>query len=238
VLLAMHSGFLVARGVAQVARGAKDEATARAEYEAAHRGLFEDLLRIVRFFYQQQLHREDYFWESKRMLVEQAPDIKPQKAFVVLTSGLVRNLAYDETHGAAATRRRGITGTAGDGANGIEAHDPDRLGFVCAHLRHAAPGDAAPASLYVLVEPVDRVAPALFRTLNWDVNCLAPRYANDPIGVPALAPHLRAFADRIGALDHVPGEALAAFWRRCRGEIVAHLRALPPAFELVRVFGE
>lgn len=40
------------------------------------------------------------------------------------------------------------------------------------------------------------------------------------------------------SLDTVEREPLAEFWRRTRSDLVAAARGLPPAFEMVRVFGE
>lgn len=232
VLLGMHAGALVARGIAAVLRDRRNEDEVLGEYQRAHVALFEDLLRIVRFFYQRNLHREDYFWESKRILLQPETELKPQKAFVSLTSGLVRNLIYEDVSRGASTRREARV----EGGTDVAAHDPDRLGFVCFHLRHRR-ADGDPVSLYLLIEPTDVVAPSLFRTARWDVNCIAPRYDNDPIRVAELAEPLRAIHRRVVELD-TTAEPLASFWRRCRGELVPAVRDASPVLELVRVFGE
>jgi flavin-dependent dehydrogenase len=232
VHLAMHAGFHAATLVAEIVKKGKPEEAARAEYQAQHAALFGDLLRIVRFFYQQNLHREDYFWESKRILLDASTEIRPQRAFMVLTSGLVRNLALEDRLASLDTRRVAAIERAAAGEQ-----DPGRLGFVCFHLRYAHGKERV--ALYFLIEPIEKGAPTLFRTLNFHLNCLAPRFKNDPINVPALAPYLRGLGRVVGDLDTQPGESLAAFWRRNRGAISECVRSLPAfVFELVRVFGE
>ena len=86
-MLALHTGWHAARSAAT-----GDVAA----YETRQREMFDDLLRIVRFYYRQNLHREDYFWESKRILLDDHERLAPQKAFVLLTSGLIGNLALEE----------------------------------------------------------------------------------------------------------------------------------------------
>ncbi len=234
VFLAMHAGWHVAGAAVRLVREGAEEAALVAEYETAHRALFDDLTRIVRFFYQQNLAKEDYFWESKEILVETAPRLDPQKAFLVLTSGLVRNLALDERR--TADHRSRAARATGDDRPALDDADPDELGFLCLHLRHQ--DGPRPPSLFFLVEPRDPAAPSLFQTENWQLNCLAPRYDNDPISVPELAPALRQLASAVRRLDTEPGEPLAAFWRRARGPLMEAVRTLPAAVRLERVFGE
>ena len=232
VFLAMHAGFhaaelLLAEGRAELGADAVID-----RYQRHHAELFGDLLRMVRFYYQQTLTRDDYFWESKRILLREDTELRPQKAFLILTSGLVRNLAYEQVAAAAQERQRAAT-THEDAA----LHDPELLGFVCLHVEYVeADGEADP--LYLLIEPRRVAEPTLFRTRNWHINCLAPRHDNDPIRVPALAGPLRALAARLQALDGMEGEALAQFWRRQRTAIVAAVGELGPGFTLRRVFGE
>lgn len=234
VHLAMHSGFHAADLVSQVLSGKCGEADAIDAYSKQHAELFGDMLRIVRFFYQQNLHREDYFWESKQMLVDMAPELQPQRAFMILTSGLMRNLSLDERRASDDARRWAAIERE---PQTLDSHDPDRLGFVCFHLHYAHEGGNVP--LYFLIEPQDPAAPSLFRTANFNLNCLAPHFGNDPINVPALAPHLRGIERAVRELDTLPGESLVDFWRRSRGALVEAFRALPgESFELLRVFGE
>jgi len=241
VMLALHSGWHAGKTAIDVVREGSDEAAALHRYRTHHLGTFEDLVRMVRFYYQQNLHREDYFWESKRILLQEHTALRPQKAFVVLTSGLVQNLALDDVRASAAERRRE---RAGDAAHDLDGADPDVLGFVCLHLRKPPADDDADegpdrgTSLFVLIEPRDPVLPTLVRTRNFHVNGIAPRHGNDPISVPELAPALRAVADLVTALDTDDGESLASFWRRVRTQIGTRLRAAPDGFRLVRVFGE
>lgn len=237
VMLALHSGWDAARTAARIV-GGEPEADAGADYRNHHRGMFDDLLRMVRFYYQQNLERDAYFWESKRILVSEATRLQPQKAFVILTSGLVQNLALAQTDAAARERRDARTGSS---APAIEGADPTTLDFLCLHLRRGEPHDAESgadrgASLYVLVEPADPAAPTLFRTRNFHVNAIAPRHGNDPISVPELAEPLRRLAAWLTELDD-SDDALAAFWRRRRVDLVARLDALE-GFTLVRAFGE
>lgn len=233
VLLALHSAWHAGRTAIAVLREGAPEGPALLRYQAHHREMFGDLLRMVRFYYQQNLERDDYFWESKRILMTRDTELKPQKAFVVLTSGLVQNLALAEVQEEAAARQ---SAQAGQGGELAEA--PERLGFVCVHLRERSlePGQG---DLYLLIEPRDPVAPALARARNFDVGAITPRHGKDPLNVACFAPAIRGFAAEVRRLDTREGEALAAFWRRCRGEFGSWLREQVPAnLELVRVFGE
>lgn len=238
VHLAMHSAWHAGNTAAALLRQGDAEAPAR--YAAHHRELFDDLLRMVRFYYQQNLHAEDYFWESKRILMRRELSLRPDKAFVVLTSGLVQNLALRARDEAEHARRiaRARSGDAPSLAPpDDEGADPDHLGFLCIHLRHQPAGEPG-SSLYVLVEPRDPAARALFRTRSWHVNAIAPRHGNDPVSVPALGPALRRLGGLVDRLDTIDDEPLAAFWRRAREPLVAELAALPPELALVRIFGE
>ena len=237
VFLAMHAGRHAARTVVDIVNGDKPEADALSKYSKHHRELFGDLLRMVRFYYQQTLSQDDYFWESKRILMRPDTELKPQKAFLILTSGLVRNLAFDSREEATRARReRALTGSAPDVDDGNLVL-PEQLGFVCFQIAFDD-GSEKPAQLYLLIEPKDPAAPSLFRTPSFDVNCLAPRYDNDAIAQPALEPHLRALGRAIRSEDTVAGESLAAFWKRSGATVVAAVRGLPEQFRVVRVFGE
>ena len=232
VFLAMHAGFHAAELLLAELRGGPDEGAVIDRYQRHHAELFGDLLRMVRFYYQQTLSRDDYFWESKRILLREDTELRPQKAFMILTSGLVRNLAYAQVAAAAQERQQ-----AALAREELALHDPDQLGFVCFHVEHSGEdGEADP--LYLLFEPRRVAEPTLFRTRNWHINCLAPRHDNDPIRVPALAGPLRALAGRARELDDVEGEGLAQFWRRRRDALVAAVAQLGPNFALRRVFGE
>lgn len=246
VHLAMHSGWHAGRTAAAMLREGKPEASA--DYARHHHEIFDDLLRMVRFYYQHNVHAEDYFWESKRILVRHELALRPAKAFVILTSGLVQNLALQALDEGDQHRRRmrsidadqsglTLTPTSPDPST---SHDPDDLGFFCIHLRHADPRDAtaSPSSIYVLVEPKDPSAPALLRTRNWHINAIAPRHGNDPISVPAFTTTLRGLGHRLKMLDTIDGEPLSLYWRRIRGELVEALRSLPEPFSFVRIFGE
>lgn len=254
VHLAMHSAWHASRTAAALLHEGQREAPIR--YAAHHRELFDDLLRMVRFYYQRNVHAEDYFWESKQILIRRELSLSPTKAFVVLTSGLVQNLALrarddrDHARRAAAVHERDHLPslTSPTSLDPDDGADPDELGFLCIHLRHTPAGHDtpaapdAPASLYLLVEPRDPAGRALFRTRNWHVNAIAPRHGNDPISVPSLAPALRALGALVERLDVVPHEPLAAFWRRAREPLVTALLGepgvLPEGFALVRIFGE
>ena len=232
VMLAMHAGYHAATLATEVLRKGLPEEEARARYQSQHERFFEDMLRIVRFFYQRHRYRDDYFWESKRILMNDGNELRPRKAFMILTSGLVRNLAYDEAREGARTQRAELDRAGSE----LSGHDPDRLGFVCFHLRARIEDDDV--ALYFLIEPKDPAAPTLFQTTNWHLNCLSPKLGNDPISVPAVAPHLRALERAVRALDTQAGESLSAFWRRTRDRLADAVRALPKELALVRVFGE
>jgi flavin-dependent dehydrogenase len=242
VMLALHSAYHAASTVvALCGDDPPDEAEARQTFRTHHAEMFDDLLRIVRFFYRQNLHRDAYFWESKAILAAAGERLRPQKAFVMLTSGLVDNLALDGVQADANRRRKAMTTS-----RAMPPAAPDDLGFVCLHLRHddpqlSPPPDDVPvrgASVFVLVEPTDPAAAALFRTKNFDVNAIAPRHGNDPISVPALAPVLRSVHALIDDLDTTPDGTLAAFWRDHGEALKAWLDALAPPFSGVRIFGE
>jgi flavin-dependent dehydrogenase len=232
VMLAMHAAFHAATMVAQVARGELTEHELQRRYDTQHRRLFDDMLRMVKFFYQQNLGRDDYFWESKRILLDTLPEVRPSKSVAVLTSGLVRNLAFDSTARAALERRQALE----DRGQDVEGADPDTLAFVCVGLRYTAV--RPPVALYFLIEPRDPREPALFRTPNWHLTCLAPRFQNDPIRVPEIAPHLRELERIVREADTRAGESLASFWPRVRGAVAAAVAEFPPELEVVRVYGE
>jgi hypothetical protein len=232
--LAMNAGYHAATLIASVLGRERSEEQAHREYTARHRAVFADMLRIVRYFYKQNLHRDDYFWESKRILVDAGESVSPRKAFMVLTSGLVHNLAFDEKRAETLMRREAHALSVG--AGGPLDEEPARLGFVCIHMRWKT-GDE-PADLYFLVEPADPASPTLVATLNFHLNCQAPRLGKDILRVPGLARPLDAICSRIRDLDVSPGEPLAAFWARTRRSIAETVRSQPPPLELVRVFGE
>jgi flavin-dependent dehydrogenase len=242
VMLALHSGWHAGRTAIATIRDHIDEAEAHSAYARHHLGAFADLLRMVRFYYQQNLHREDYFWESKRILMQESTALKPQKAFVVLTSGLVQNLALDDVR--AQTQRRRADHAADASAPDLEGADPDALGFLCVHFRKppddddASEGPDRGSSLFVVVEPADPSAPTLKRTRNFHVDGIAPRHGNDPVSVPGIGDVLRWAIDLVASADTHDDESLAQFWRRVRASLVPRLRSPPSGYALVRVFGE
>ncbi|MGH1344828.1 MAG: NAD(P)/FAD-dependent oxidoreductase [Nannocystales bacterium] len=237
VMLALHSGWLAAQCAHDELRGARTSEQACEYYLGKHREMFDDLLRMVRFYYRQNAFRDDYFWESKRILDADGERLQPQKAFILLTSGLVSNLALDARVDARSAKTDGTT---------LQA-TPEYLDFIGVHLR-VLDRDAAQAStegdvpvrgssLFLLVEPLDPSAPTLIRTASTHVNAIAPRHGNDPISVPLLAPVIRSFAEVIR--QHDPGlPDLAALWRLLREPLQAWADALPDGFEWVRAFGD
>lgn len=241
VLLAMHAGWNAARAIADVRAATITEGAALDAYGRSHRKLFGDLLRIVRFFYGQNLTNDDYFWQAKSILLaNDDTTLKPQRAFLVLTSGLVGNLAFDDRRLRTADSRRDRTRTGHTLASDDGAL-PDSLGFVCLQLSCdvTAIGREGPrAVLHLLIEPSDAAAPTLFRTKHFDVNCLAPRFGNDPIRVPELAPVLERVHALVRSLDTESDETLARFWRRARAPLAELVAQLPPFLTLERVFGE
>jgi flavin-dependent dehydrogenase len=237
VMLALHSGWLAAQCAHEALTGSCTPAEAQDRYLTQHAEMFDDLLRMVRFYYRQNAHREDYFWESKRILDQDGERLQPQKAFILLTSGLVSNLALDARLHARAQKTKG--------ASLPEA--PTSLDFIGVHLRvhdrdaaqASTEGDApvAGSSLFLLIEPPDPSAPTLFKTASTHVNAIAPRHGNDPISVPALAPTIRAFGELVRT--HDPGEGnLVALWQQLRDPLRAWCEALPPQFSFVRAFGD
>ena len=228
VFLSMHAAWHAARTADTVIRGERDETAAGDEYTAHHRALFDDMLRIVRFYYQQNLHVDDYFWESKRILVGPRTELKPQRSFTILTSGLIRNIPFDEASERADERRRATVSREAPELAG----DPEHLGFVCIQLEENG------APLWFLIEPRDPSVPAMARTASWDLNCLAPKHGNDALSAPSLEPHMRALEACIRSQDTERGEPLAAFWKRARHAVAEGVRGMEPALRLVRVFGE
>lgn len=232
VFLAMHGAYYAAVTLTAALAGDRDERAALADYERASQAMFADMLQIARFFYKQTLDRDDYFWKAKAMLVEEHPSVPPRKAFLLLTSGLVRNLALDEA-GVAALTRRGRALTDGAAQTGAP---PAQLAFIAVHLRYL--GVAPPASIFLVIEPADEREAALFRTARLNVSALAPRLDNDPIKIAELDCPLRQLHSELAALDDHAGESLAEFWARQRGALVDALSRLPRSLELVRIFGE
>lgn len=237
VMLALHSGWLAAQCAHDEIRRTRTSAQAGERYLAKHGEMFDDLLRMVRFYYRQNAFRDDYFWESKRILESSGERLQPQKAFILLTSGLVSNLALDARLDARADKTQGTT---------LE-NAPAQLDFIGVHLRvldrelaEASTEGGVPvrgSSLFLLIEPIDESAPTLARTASTHVNAIAPRHGNDPVSVPLLAPVIRSFADLVQA--HDPGRAdLASLWRVLRGPLRAWADDLPDAFEWVRAFGD
>ncbi len=235
VMLALHSGWLAAQCARDEFGGTAPEEV-RARYITKHREMFDDLLRMVRFYYRQNAYRDDYFWESKRILDQDGERLQPQKAFILLTSGLVSNLALD----ARVQARRGKT----DGPTLEDARE--RLDFIGLHLRvldrdgaeASTEGDVPVrgSSLFLLIEPTDPSAPTLFSTASTHVNAVAPRHGNDPISVPLLAPVIRSFAELVRT--HDSGDELAVLWQVLREPLRSWADALPDAFEFVRAFGD
>lgn len=236
VMLAMHSGWLAARCIAQEVRGELTAHQASTRYSEKHREMFDDLLRMVRFYYRQNAFRDDYFWESKRILSETGERLRPQKAFILLTSGLIANLCVDARSKARNAKLEGTT---------LEGNVQPRE-FIGVHLRihdrsqaHASSEGGAPrigSSLFLLVEPIDPAAPTLFCTATTHVNAIAPRHGNDPISVPQLAPTIHAFHELVARHDE-SASSLPQLWERLGPALEQWTKALAPTFEFVRAFG-
>ena len=237
VMLALHSGWLAAQCAHDTLTGARSPAEASTRYLAKHREMFDDLLRMVRFYYRQNAHQDDYFWESKRILDRDGERLQPQKAFILLTSGLVSNLALDARVQARTQRTEGAT---------LE-HTPEHLDFIGVHLRvhdrdaaqASTEGDAPipGSSLFLLIEPPDPSAPTLFKTVSTHVNAVAPRHGNDPISVPLLAPVIRSFGDLVRRHDQ-DTQDLARLWAALREPLQTWCEQLPAGFSFVRAFGD
>lgn len=226
VFLAMHSGWHIGHLLRTLHAGQGDEAQSQARYQEQFKELFDDLLSIVRFFYQQGQSRDDYFWRSKEILRESGVPLKPQKAFLILTSGLVKNLAFEERRSAHLAKRQARALRGGE-----EPRLLDDLGFVCFHLQ-----DRAGANLYVLLEPRSDAAPALFRNSTVDLNVLAPKYDNNPIAQTHLEAPLRTLGSLLDDLG--PCASFGEFWRTNRAAFEERIATLDTSLELLRVFGE
>jgi flavin-dependent dehydrogenase len=240
VLLAMHAGWAAARAVAEVKAG-RPEPESLEDYTRGHRKLFGDLLRIVRFFYERTLANDDYFWQAKAILrARDDMQLKPQRAFVVLTSGLVGNLAFDDRRARVGEARLARTERGAD-LSGDPGAAPEELGFVCialsCELAAIGRGEGV-AKLYLLLEPTDPASPALFRTPRFDVTCLAPRLDNDPIRVPQLAPLLHEAHELVRTHDDDPSASLADLWARLRAPLAELVARWPTFITLDRAFGE
>lgn len=237
VMLALHSGWLAAQCARDELSGDKSTNEAATHYIARHGEMFDDLLRMVRFYYRQNAFREDYFWESKRILEHDGQRLQPQKAFILLTSGLVSNLALDARHEARHAKTHGPT---------LEGA-PSELDFIGVHIRvddrdnaqASTEGDAPTrgSSLFLLIEPIDPGAPTLFATPSTHVNAIAPRHGNDPISVSALAPVIRSFGELVREHD-VPNRSLVELWASLRAPLRRWSESLPTGFEFVRAFGD
>ncbi|MEM6295581.1 MAG: FAD-dependent oxidoreductase [Myxococcota bacterium] len=237
VMLALHSGWLAATCAHATVRGELGDEAARERYLHKHAEMFDDLLRMVRFYYRQNAFRDDYFWESKRILDRDAQRLQPQKAFILLTSGLVANLPLQQRIDARADKTDAPT----------LSDAPAQLDFIGVHLR-VHDRDAAQAStegdvpvrgssLFLLVEPADDSAPTLFRTATTHVNAVAPRHGNDPISVPLLAPVIRSFHRLVDEAD-TDAPDLATLWSTLRPAVQSWADALDPRFSFVRAFGD
>lgn len=250
VFLAMHSAWDAVRSLDETDPKAKDGAG----YATRHRAQFDDLLRMVCFYYRQNLPADDYFWESKRIVVDSAGPLSPRKAFLVLTSGLVANLALDDATIAARAKRQTIAEGPATTAPLGDADGPST--FVCVHLRVPL-GDADPAaiydpgpdataagfpapdraSLYILIEANDPAAPAMARSRQFSIDVVAPRLDNDPLSFPTAAPVVRSFAALVQTLDdgrhHLDG-----FWRAHHRAIADWCERLDPPIAHIRTFGE
>lgn len=226
VMLAMHSGWLAARLLAQQITGGISPAQVHEEYEAKHGEMFDDLLGVVRFYYAQNGDIDRLFWKSKELLSD-LPAVSPQKAFLLLTSGLVRNLALGKVTSDTAQKRlqKVLAETA---------KEERPSAFICAQLSFTE-GERT-STLYLLIEPSDLAAPSLFRTASFDINCLAPDFNNDPILHPPLEAPLRKIAQLITDLDQGT-EPLGLWWQHAREPLLITLSELPDAFEVVRIFG-
>jgi flavin-dependent dehydrogenase len=230
VHLAMHSGWHAAKTAIEVVQGGRVEAEAIAAYARHHRGIFEDLLSLVRYYYDLGRTADDYFWESKRLLERHTRPLGPRKAFIMLTSGLVGNLALDELAAEGDARRRAE----------IEGHAPgqgDALAFFAIHLRVEI-GEPRPADVFIVAEPTDRSEPALFRTRGLDVNAITPRHGSDPISDLRFAPILREIGALFTRLDTLDEATLRERFDAMRPQLAQALPQLDRAAEIVRVFGE
>lgn len=239
VMLAMHTGWHAATCIAKALAGEISLAQAAERYRAKHHEMFDDLLRMVQFYYRQNLDRDDYFWESKRILGQSYGRPDPHKAFVLLTSGLVANLPLQASESTTRERVEGDSPTLGES-------NVATLGFVCVHLRldervqeRASAGSRPPvagSSLFLLIELRDPAKPALFRTRGLNLNAIAPRHGNDPIGVPWIRPAIESFAALVRTHDQA--DTLAALWTRLRQPLQAWTAELPAGMTFVRAFGE
>ncbi|MBL4689379.1 MAG: tryptophan 7-halogenase [Nannocystaceae bacterium] len=255
VFLAMHAAWDAAHSLTE-----PDEISAASGYAKRHARQFDDLLRMVCFYYQQGLTADDYFWESKRIVIDSAGALSPRRAFAVLTSGLIDNLAMQRPAQSARQRRAAETQETVESL--AVASAPTE--FFCVHLRvpfsarpgqvvHDLDGDrgdpAVPrtdrASIYIVVEPDDPVAPCFARTPSLSIDVVAPRLGNDPGHGPNgrdpgreqhLAPTLRSFVALLRRLD-AAGLGIAALWRDHGHEIDRWTAALPLGIAHVRTFG-
>lgn len=251
VFLAMHSAFDAARSLPDGDDPDEESASANG-YATRHAAQFDDLLRMVCFYYRQNLSADEYFWESKRIVIDEAGRLSPRRAFLVLTSGLVANLAVDQATEAARARRREVARSAGRPLDDA----PEHLDFVCLQLRipftprpDQAIADPTPtaddaalprpdrASLYLLIEPDDPAAPCLARTPRWSLDVVAPRLGNDPMSDPRAAPVLRSFVDLIRRLDRQEA-SLATFFANNAEALSRWVGELPDEVQHVRTFGQ
>jgi flavin-dependent dehydrogenase len=232
VVTAFVSGYQLGRTLLDAFAGKITGAEAAEKYQREHGQLMDDLIQMLRFFYTWEVERDDYFWESKRILAKHKLVLKPQKAFAYLTSGLIRNLALDEKRGALEARRELATASAAtlDGRSEVDSLDFVGVHFLYHHVK-------TPGQFHVLIEPADRTAPSLFRTTNWDVNVMS-RLFKDPLRDPVLSRALHAIGTNLKAWDDRPDEPLVDFWKRIRGRFADLLGTLPKYLVVKRVYGE
>ncbi len=87
VHLACLAAYLGGRAAAKIVRGAEDEATALAAYDATYRAAFDRYLRFLYFFYDHNVDADSYFWQARRILEYAPEDMEARTAFVRLISG-------------------------------------------------------------------------------------------------------------------------------------------------------
>jgi len=88
VHLAQYSGMIAAASIASIARGEVSEREGGAFFEYVYRRAYMRMLVLVSRMYERYQGADDYFWQSQKLVHEQARRNAPIRDFTAITTGL------------------------------------------------------------------------------------------------------------------------------------------------------